>query len=596
MSWILYVLAGIGSLIVAALLGGAVFWVLRRLRRHTLPHEILLELELHGPIVERAPEASFAKLLGTDPTTIGNLTRALDRAKDDPRVKGIIVNFGSPVIALGHAQELRDAFVRFRGSKKLLVATTDTFGEGGPGNLLYFLASACSAIYVQSSGDVGLMGLRLEQPFIKRALDTLGVQARIGQRESYKNAPNMFLETGLTEAHKTSLSGLANSIMSELTQGIAAGRNRPVPEVERWFNDGPFTATEALAKGIIDGVRYRDEVYDDVRKQAGEKAHLIYLDRYRAKLRPLKPTKNAPVVAVVRGSGAVQRHAASESIPGRANEAFDASSVTAALRAARRDEDVKAVLFRIDSPGGSYVAADSVWREVEATRLAGKPVIVSMVNAAASGGYFAAAPATKVVAQPLTLTGSIGVFGGKVVFRDLATKLGVDFDGIQTHANADMTSPTRDYTPGQRAELETQLDRIYDDFLGKVATGRKLTLEETRAVAQGRVWTGREALANKLVDALGGFEKAIELVKVELKVTPETRLALQDFPSAKSLWERVRGTPPANSEKLGVSAYVALGLVEVIEDAQRRSIAKLAQRLLAAVGIECSGVLPTRLS
>lgn len=595
MNILLYVLAGLGSLVLLALLGGFVFWALRRLRRYRLPREVLLEVELHGPIVERFDDNGLGKLFGKDPMTVRGLVRALDRARDDERVKGLIVNIASPAIALAHAQELRDALVRFRESKKLSVATTDTFGEGGPGNLTYFLASACSEIYVQSSGDVGVMGLRLEQPFIKRALDKLGVQPRIGQRESYKNAPNTFLESGLTASHKESLESLAGGILEELVNAIAVGRHKPAVEVEAWFADGPFTAAEAHAKGLIDGVRYRDEVYAEVRKRVGDKPRLMYLDRYRSRLKPLKPTKNAPVVALISGVGAVQRHGNGEQIPGR-NEAFDASAISAALRAARRDEDVRAVLLRVDSPGGSYVAADSVWREVEATRAAGKPVVVSMVNAAASGGYFVAAPATKVVAQPLTLTGSIGVFGGKVVFKDLASKLGVDFDGIQTHANADMLSATRDYSPEQRAQLERQLDRIYDDFLGKVSAGRKLTLEETRAVAQGRVWTGRQALANKLVDALGGFDTALDLLKTELNVAPATRFELRDFPAEKSLFERLRGSSPANSEKQGVAVAHDVGLVDLIENAQRRSITTLTHRFLAMVGVEREGVLPLKIS
>ncbi len=240
---LLYALAVLGALLILGLVVAGVVALWRWRRRKRLPAEILLELDLHGSYIERSPAMRLGKLLGGDGTvTVRDVIKTLDRAREDARVKGMIVRVGAPHIAPAHAQELRDALVRFRDSGKDTVATADTFGEGASGNISYYLATACAEIYLQPSGEVGVMGLRLEQPFVKRALHNLGVVPRIGQREAYKNAPNMFLESGLTDAHRESLTSLARGVVSELAQGMAQGRKRALAEVETWFADGPFEA------------------------------------------------------------------------------------------------------------------------------------------------------------------------------------------------------------------------------------------------------------------------------------------------------------------------------------------------------------------
>lgn len=585
MNVVLYVFAGIGALVLASALicGLVALWRWRRRRR--LPKAMLLELDLHGAFVERAQSVGLGRLLGgSEGTTIRSVLNALAKAREDERVKGLVLRVGAPLIAPAHAQELRDALVRFRDAGKSLTAIADTFGEGASGNVSYYLATAAQHIYLHPSGDVGLMGLRLEQPFVKRALEHLGVVARIGQREAYKNAPNTFLESGLTDAHRESLTSLARGVLGELAAGIAEGRKRDRAEVERWFGEGPFSAADAKARGLVDDLLYRDQVYAKLEENHGKTVKLIFLDRYADRAKSRGPTKKAPTVAVIHGVGAVQRFGGGDGVAKR-GETFDASTIAAALRVARRSKSVKGVLLRVDSPGGSYVASDSVWREVVATRAAGKPVVVSMANAAASGGYFVAAPATKVVAEPLTITGSIGVFGGKVVVEGLTRRLGVDFDGVQTHANADMNSAVHDYTAEQRAHLERSLDRIYDDFVGKVAEGRKLTLEQARAVAQGRVWLGREALEHKLVDALGGFDTALDVLKKELGEGDATRLKLRDLPEPRSLWDRLMAKPLENSEREGHQANAALGLVDAFEQMQAAAFTRLVSALTRFIGL-----------
>lgn len=581
---LLYALAVLGALLILGLVVAGVVALWRWRRRKRLPAEILLELDLHGSYIERSPAMRLGKLLGGDGTvTVRDVIKTLDRAREDARVKGMIVRVGAPHIAPAHAQELRDALVRFRDSGKDTVATADTFGEGASGNISYYLATACAEIYLQPSGEVGVMGLRLEQPFVKRALHNLGVVPRIGQREAYKNAPNMFLESGLTDAHRESLTSLARGVVSELAQGMAQGRKRALAEVETWFADGPFEAARAKERGLVDDTLYRDEVYAKVQKRHGDEVKLVFLERYAERSKGKKASKRAPTVAVIHGVGAVQRFGG-EGV-GKRGESFDASEIAAALRAARREKDVKGVLLRVDSPGGSYVAADTVWREVEATRAAGKPVVVSMANAAASGGYFVAAPATAVVAEPLTMTGSIGVFGGKVVVEGLTRRLGVDFDGVETHANASMNSAVQDYTPEQRAQLEKSLDRIYADFTAKVARGRKLSAEQVRAVAQGRVWTGREALEHKLVDALGGFDTALDLLKKELGEEPATWLKLRHLPEQRSFFDKLLAKPPMNSEQEGLEVSAELGIFEALERLQSAAFTRLVGSLARIVGL-----------
>jgi protease-4 len=310
------------------------------------------------------------------------------------------------------------------------------------------------------------------------------------------------------------------------------------------FNDGPYLGQQAVDAKLVDELLYRDEVYAKVRGKSGDHAELLYLEKYLE--RAGRPHAKGQKVALIYGVGAVQRGKGGFSpISGTA---MGSDTVAAAFRAAREDEDVKAIVFRVDSPGGSYVASDTIWRETQLTRQAGKPVVVTMGNLAGSGGYFVAMGADKIVAQPGTITASIGVLGGKLLTKGFWDKVGVTYDEVHTSDNGTMFTGAQDYTPKEWGKFQQWLDRVYADFTSKVADGRKLPKAKVLEIAKGRIWTGEDALGLGLVDALGGFDVALKLAKEAARIPAGDDVNLVVFPRKKSFFEALSQKTPDNSE------------------------------------------------
>jgi protease IV len=318
-------------------------------------------------------------------------------------------------------------------------------------------------------------------------------------------------------------------------RGIATARKLPEPKVTELIDRGPFIADEAQAAGLVDHVGYRDEAIAAARSKAGSGAEFLSIARYLEGAG--RPHDSGPVIALIYGTGMIGEGGGTSRLLG--NEEMSAREVGRAFRQAFADKAVRAILFRIDSPGGSAVASETIWREVERARLRGKPVIVSMANVAGSGGYYIAAPADKIVAQPATLTGSIGVLAGKFVIADLLQKLGVTAEAVQRGANAAMFSQFEDFSPAGRQRLDAFLDKIYAGFKQHVAAGRHLSDEQVEAVAKGRVWTGEDAKKNGLVDELGGYEVALRLAKEAAKIPADQKYKLAVYPRQKSAAERI---------------------------------------------------------
>ncbi|HLU72770.1 MAG TPA: signal peptide peptidase SppA [Nonomuraea sp.] len=532
--------------------GKAIIETVEKLRqRRTAP--LVLELDLTEGLTEGPPSDPVAALLSMRKPRLSDVLGGLRRARRDPRVKALIVKIGGNPIGLATVQELRQAVVQFRASGKQAVAFAETFGEFGAGTVPYFLASAFERIYLQPSGDVGLTGVVVEQRFLKNALDKLGVVFEGAQRHEYKTAANTFTQDHMTEPHRESVARIVESVTEQLVAGIAEGRRLDPAKVRELIDRGPFIGAEALEAGLVDALAYRDEVYGEVKRAAGEDAHLQYVSRYHraAAVRKL-PHPTADGIALVHGSGAI-RTGRSGRGPLGGGGAMGSDTISAALRAARRDEHVKAVVFRVDSPGGSYVASDTVWREVVLTRKV-KPVIVSMGDVAASGGYFVSMAADVIMAQPGTLTGSIGVFGGKPVLSELLEKIGVNTEQVAEGANAGMFSTSRGFSAEQWARIDAWLDRIYDDFVGKVAQGRGLTRERAHELARGRVWTGADAREGGLVDELGGLEDALQLARKRAGLAQDAPVRV--YPKLNPL-ERLRG-PESSEDKAAALARMRL--------------------------------------
>ncbi|MFI7112956.1 signal peptide peptidase SppA [Nonomuraea sp. NPDC050227] len=532
--------------------GRAIFETVDKLRqRRTGP--LVLELDLTEGLTEGPPSDPVAAVLSMRKTRLSDVLSGLRRAGRDSRVKALVVKVGGNPMGLAMVQELREAVTRFRASGKLTVAYAETFGEFSGGTVPYYLATAFERVYLQPSGDVGLTGVAMEQRFLKGALTKVGVAVEAGQRHEYKTAVNTFTQDHMTEPHRESMTRIVESVAEQLVHGIAEGRRLDPAKVRELIDRGPFTASEAQESGLVDALAYRDEVYDEVRRATGGEAHLLFVSRYArsAAVRKL-PHPMADGIALVHGSGQIRSGRSGRS-PLGGGGAMGSDTISAALRAARRDEHVKAVVFRVDSPGGSYVASDTVWREVTLTRRV-KPVIVSMGDLAASGGYFVSMGADVIVAQPGTLTGSIGVYGGKPVMTDLLQKIGINTELVADGVNAGMFSTARGFSPEQWDRVNGWLDRIYDDFVGKVAESRGLTRERAHELARGRVWTGADAHANGLVDELGGLEHALGLARERAGLADDAPVRV--YPRINPL-ERLRG-PESSEDKSAALARMRL--------------------------------------
>ena len=510
----------------------------------TLPGKILLEANFERQIEEYMPDQPIARAFGGDDPTTHDVVDALDRAAGDERVTGLVARLGAAPMGMAQIQELRDAVLRFRASGKPAVAWAETFGEFGVGNGSYYLACAFDHVYLQPSGDVGLTGLMYESPFVKGLFDKLGVVPRMDHRYEYKNAMNFYTETKFTDPHREAMQKLMNSQFGQLVAGIAKGRGLTEAQVRATVDEGPYLGQQAVDAKLVDELLYRDEVYETVRHKAGDEAKLLYLEKYLE--RAGRPHEKGPKVALIYGVGAVQRGTGGFSPV--SGSAMGSDTVAAAFRAAREDLDVKAIVFRVDSPGGSYVASDTIWRETQLTRKAGKPVIVTMGNLAGSGGYFVAMGADKIVAQPGTITASIGVLGGKLLTKGFWDKIGVTYDEVHTSGNGTMFTSSQDYSPKEWAKFQQWLDRVYSDFTTKVAEGRKLPKAKVLEIAKGRIWTGEDALGLGLVDALGGFDVALKLAKEAAKIPATDDVNLVVFPKKKSVFETLTQKAADNSE------------------------------------------------
>ena len=550
---IVLILAGVLAMGVAGIAG--LFAITRLVMKNRVPSVTILEVDLETGFIEDVPDDPLAEVMFKGTPRVRDFVEALARAGNDDRVVGLIANIGAGGQGMAVLQEFRDAIRAFRKQGKFAVAFSETFGEVGPGNGGYYLATAFEEIWLQPSGDLGLTGLSAEPMFIRRALEKLGMTPRFDHRFEYKNAKNMFTETKMTAAHREATLVLMNDQFRQMVSGIAEARGLDQQEVRDLFDAGPLLGKQALEAGLVDRMGYRDEVYAAVKERAGGRAALLYLGKYLK--RAGRPHESGDTIALIYGVGPVQRgHSGYNAVFGTVS--MGSTSVGAAFRAAIEDDDVRGILFRVDSPGGSAVASDVIWRETIRARDAGKPVVVSMGNLAASGGYWVSMDAAKIVAQPGTLTSSIGVLNGKFLTPGFWDWLGIDWDGVYTSKQSTLYNGLHDYSELEWASFQEWLDRIYTDFTEKVAAGRGLPQERVHEIARGRVWTGEAALERGLVDHLGGFTEAIRVVKEEAGIPAGESITLRRYPREKTTWQKFMADEPASSEELTRAALVHL--------------------------------------
>jgi protease-4 len=484
--------------------------------------ETYLDLSL-SEIPEQPAPSDLGSLLESRPPSLRALVEALDRGAKDPKVKAVVIRVSIlPDAGWAKVQELRDAIERFRTSGKPAYAHLEFCG-----NKEYYLATACTKIYAVPTAILNVTGLSAEVTFFRGALDKLGVQAQFEGVGKYKNAPNQFTEKTFTEPHREQTEALLDSLYHEYVAAIAKSRNQSEARAKEMLDGGPYDGERAKAAGLVDELLYQDELND--RLKGAEK---VTPGRYVRSVRGFG-LDGRPKIALIYAVGDI---VPGESQSGFAGEFMGSDTVARAIREARKDSDIKAVVLRVDSPGGSGTASDVMWREVELARKS-KPVVISMGDVAASGGYYLSMAGDVIVAQPGTITGSIGVFGGKLATQGLYDKLGLSKEILTRGRNAALFSSYRPWTDEERATFRKLMTSFYDEFVTKAAAGRKKTYDEIHAVAQGRVWTGAQALEVGLVDKLGGLDVAVEAAKERAKIGKDQEVALVILPERKGVFQ-----------------------------------------------------------
>ena len=541
-----------------------------------LPKQMVLSLDLERSFRQNADGNPLTRLTDGKEYALPEVTQAILQAANDPKVQGLYATIGSVSVGVAGVQELRDAITAFRATGKPTILFAESIGNGGEGSLAYYLSSAFGQIWLQPSGEVSLQGFAAEGPYLKGLLDEIGVSAQFVGRWEYKSAIETFTEKGMSPAHRENLGALLDSWMNQAVTGIAQSRHLDEKKVRALVGSGPFWAAQALSSGLVDQLGYRDQAEDAMTKAAPD-ADLVEVSDYSGRL-----NGKGIGIAVITGQGAIHRGGKDDALGGD-EDGFSSDVIAQAFRDAVDDDDIKAILFRVDSPGGDYTASDTIWREVIRARAAGKPVVVSMGDVAASGGYFVGMAADRVIAEPGTITGSIGVFTGKMVLKDLWSKLGITWDGLSKGENAAMWSANHPFTPAQWQKVNQMLDQIYQDFTSKAVEGRHISADRIDQAARGRVWSGGDALRLGLVDELGGFDTALTALRGLLKEPADAPVNLVAYPPPKSPLEMVKELMDQ-----GVSDHVALR--------QAAAVAQTLSPVLTRLGLQTRGGVQARVS
>ena len=502
--------------------------------------ESVLWLRVPESLAERPSDHPLGQLLGPR-DTVGGVVDALRKARVDDRVRAVVLVPPAQPGLWGKVQEIRAAVRDFRLSGKPAVAYLE-YGGGQQ----YYLATACDEIFLTPTSPLDLVGVAMYEPFAREALDKIGAYPDMLHAGDFKTAANVFTETTFTPFHREMNESLSRDLYAQLVGGVAEGRGLPVPAVRALIDDGPFLPGDAVGRGLVDGLAYEDELLERLAGSGEPLERLPYAEYRRVDPESLG-LDAGPSLAVVYAVGPIVLGDATVD-PGGGSVA-GAQTLVEALRAARENDAIEAIILRIDSPGGSAVASDLIWRELV---LAGadKPVVASMSDLGASGGYYLAMAADVIVAQPATLTGSIGVVGGKLVLGSMFAKLGIAVETVSDGRMAEMNSIFTPYSDDARVRVQELIDAVYEEFVAKAAEGRAMTREAVHAVAQGRVWTGRQALEVGLIDELGGLMRAVAIAKERAGLAADQEVTLVPYPRPRSFFEALAGSLAMRSSLL----------------------------------------------
>ena len=543
--WLVLILIGLAVLVSAA---GLLLVYSAVGREPQIASNSTLVLRIDGNLPEMESASVFGQLFESPPT-VRAIVDALRKAKVDKRVTGVLIRPTGTAALWGKVQEIRDAIADFRRSGKPIVSYMEYGGEQE-----FYLSTACDKVFLMPTASLDLTGIATYELFLRGMLDKIGAYPDALHIGEYKTASNNFTEHTYTPAHREMAESLNGDLYQQLIRGIAEGRHKSEAEVKALIDHGPFLPEDALKAGLIDDLAYEDQVDDKVKLASSGAPHYLEMSDYRQVSNTSLGLDRGPRIAVIYAVGIIASGKSSYDSP--SGLVVGAETMNEYLRKARADSTVKAIVLRIDSPGGSALASDVIWREVVLTRQQ-KPVIVSMSDVAASGGYYIAMPANAIVAEPSTLTGSIGVVLTKFAIGGTLNKLGMNMEGVSNGKYADLYSPVRPFTPQERAMMMANMQATYDTFVEKAAQGRNTTPERIDAIGQGRVWTGRQAKEIGLVDELGGLERAISIAKQRAKIPQESGVEIVTYPGKRSFYEVLRN--PFGPADYGATLAALLG-------------------------------------
>jgi protease IV len=555
-------------LVLVAIIGFAL--MIENMGRPNVAENSVLVLKVSGEFPDYAPKDPLGEVLGISQTqSFTSLLTQLRKAKVDSRIGAVLLDVEMSGLGWGKADELREAIKDFRKSGKPVYA----YSEIGL-NKEYFIAAAADKIYMPPTGDIYITGFAANAMFYRGSLDKLGVEPQFIQIGKYKNAPDQYTRKDMSEGQREVINAILDHQYNRLINSVAEDRKLNAEKVREIIDTAPHRATNAQKLGLIDGAKYRDEMFEDIKKQLGykpeDKLRTIDGSAYDEIDPGSLGLNNGQRVAVIYASGAIVTGRSSSSPVG--GDMVGSDTIIEAVNSAAEDESIKAIVLRVDSPGGSALASDLMWHAIENAKKK-KPVVVSMADYAASGGYYISCNADKIVAEPSVLTGSIGVFTGKPNVAGLYDWLGISNEYVLRGKNAGLFRETGSWTDEEKAIFQRQADAIYfDDFVPKVAKGRDMSQEKVNSLGQGRVWTGAQAKENGLIDEIGGLEKAIEIAKNLAKLPAEEDVTRVNMPQPASLLESFFGTGGTSSEATAKERIAQEAFVKSLPEEMRRSL------------------------
>lgn len=512
---VLIIFGILGAVVLVVIIGIAVIWASLRGGEPPIRDNSVLTLRITGALPDYSPDDPFKRIFGGPDQSLTGLVMQFKKAKVDKRIKGVLLDINTSGVGWGKAEEIRDAITDFRTSGKPVYAYIE-FGL----NKEYYIATACDKIIVPPPGELFINGLAADVMFFRGSLDKLGIYPDIYQIGKYKSVGDTFTQKQMTDAHREYINSMLDDLFNRYINTIAQARKKTPDEVRALIDNAPYNAAKAKEAGLIDEMLYKDDVEKQFKKMLGYKETDSFVAVRDADYRYVSPESlglnKGERIAVIYASGDIGSGSSQNSPSG--DQSIGSDTVAKVLNDAAADKSIKAIVLRVDSPGGSGLASDIIWHAVEAANQK-KPVVVSMSDVAASGGYYISASASKIIAQPSTITGSIGVVAGKPVMRGFYDWLGISNEYVLRGKTAGMFRETEKFSDEERAKFEEWIKTTYyEDFVPKVAKGRNKDAQYVDSVAQGRVWTGQQAKDRGLVDDFGGLDKAIEVAKQLAKI------------------------------------------------------------------------------